>query len=635
MKFFRSVSVLMVSCLLSLSVLAAETWTINQKDADIRTFVEQIAEITGRTFIVDPGVKGKITVISNEKLGQQGIYEVFLTVLQIHGYAALEQDGVVKVIKQSVVKSSGVDLDNRNTQTGQDLVTRVIFVQNRSAMELVPLLRPMVAKYGHLAGVNSANAIIISDHAYNIERIQTLIKSLDILNSEEIEVVQLEEAWVGNIVGLLEKLVPEEVAAQANRANQGSRKIRVVADERSNSIILKGEKTYRDRIRALINKLDQPSAQNASSKVIFLNNADAKKMAELLKGFSGAVEKTQQQQGGKGAPPTSPTAILADEDLNALVIRAEPTVLAEIEDVVASLDVPRAQVLIEAAIVEVKGGMDNKLGIQWITNPENSENSGAPFAATQFSEGGATLSGVAASVAQSSLPDTGFILGFADEGLNIGAILQAVESQSNANILSTPSIMTLDNNEASILVGGTVPFKTTTQSGSGGNPFTTITREDIGTNLIVIPHIQNDGTIRLEVDQKTESVNTKSTEGAVDLETSKREIKTEVLVGTGETIVLGGLISDEVTEGVSKVPLLGDIPGLGVLFRAKFKRHEKVNLFVFIRPTIVKDKVTEFSQSKLNGIWELRMGDDLPPGQSPSFEQIFSGTAIPTKGSQK
>lgn len=616
-------SLIIAGLMLSISVMAADKWTINHKDGDIRAFIEQIAAISGKNFIVDPGVKGKITVISYKSLGKKGVYELFLSVLQLHGFAVLEQNGVVKIVKQSAVRSSGVELDLEGNASGQKLVTRVIFIQNRSAMELVPLLRPMIAKYGVLAGVASANAIIISDHAYNLDRIEIIVKTLDVVNSEEIEVIQLEEAWVGNITSLLEKLVPEEVAA-ANQKSNVSRRIRVVADERSNSIILKGELVYRDRIRKLIKTLDKPSIQNASSKVILLNNADATTMAEMLKGFSGAVEKSQQQAaGGKAAPPTSPTVILADKDLNALVIRAEPTVLSEIESVITSLDVPRAQVLIEAIIVEVREGVDDALGIQWVTNPENTTEKGQPFALTQFTEAGSNLSGVVTGAAAPvpTFSNTGILLGIADPDLNIGAILQAVESQSNTNILSTPSIMTLDNKEASILVGGTIPFRTTSQSNSG-NPFETISREDIGTTLVVIPHIQNDGTIRLEVDQKTESVAGKSTQGVVDIETTKREIKTEVLVNTGETIVLGGLISDEFTEGVSKVPFFGNLPGIGVLFRSKFTKHEKVNLMVFIRPTIVRDKVTEISRRKLSGLWELRFGEE---GETPTFEQLFNG----------
>jgi general secretion pathway protein D len=623
---FRSLCLGLMALMISVTVMAAGPWTINMKDAEIRSFVEQVAEITGKTFVVDPAVKGRVTVISNENLNEAGVYEVFLTVLQIHGFGVLESDDVIKVVKQADVKSLGGTLDVEQNIEGMNLVTRVIFIKNGSAMELVPLLRPMVAKYGHLAGVNSANAIIITDHAENIERINGLIGALDISSNDEIEVVQLQFAWVGNLVGLLERLVPEEVAAANERNRVTGGRIRVVADERSNSIILKGEEAYRTRIRELIKTLDTPSTQNASSKVIFLNNADSKKMAELLKGFSGAVEKSQQT--GDKAPPASPTAILADEDLNALIIRAEPTVLSEIEAVVAKLDIPRAQVLIEAAIVEVTGNVGDQFGVQWATNPQATADEGEPFIGTNFNEAGQSISGLISSVSTNGVPSLGegLLFGIADPEANFGAIVQALESQSNANLLSTPSIMTLDNSEATLLVGGTVPFRTTSQSTSGGNPFETITREDVGISLRVIPHIMKDGNVRLEVEQKTEAVLPKSDDGTVDIQTAKREITTEVLVAAGETIVLGGLIKDDVSKGVSKVPVLGSIPGLGVLFRAQFERHEKVNLLVFIRPTIIKGKVTDLSHNKLRGIWELRMdGDTLNNGETPSFEELFTG----------
>ncbi|AJQ96528.1 type II secretion system secretin GspD [Gynuella sunshinyii] len=608
---------------MSAYVVAEDSWTINLKDADIRTFVEQVAEITGKTFVVDPTVKGRITVISNEKLGKKGIYEVFLSILDIHGYSAVQQDGIVKIVKQADVKSIGLDVDLKDLAKGQKIVTRVIFVQNRLATELVPILRPMVAKYGHLAAVSSANAIIISDTAYNIERIETIIKSLDILNSEEIEVVPLEEAWVGNIVGLLESLVPEEVAA-ANDKSAVSGRIRVVADERSNSIILKGEAAYRDRIKKLIKTLDKPTTQSASSKVIFLNNANATSMAELLTGFSGSVEQSQKGS-SDSAQPITETAILANEDLNALVIRAEPFVLAELEGIINELDVPRAQVLIEAAIVEVSSSNAFELGIQLVSDYQELEN-GTPFVASQFGDGDSTISSIASNVSSTGLPTltNGLNVAAYTPDLNLGAILKAIQTDSKANLLSTPSVMTLDNSEAYILVGQTVPFETTTQTTSNSTPYKTITREDVGTSLTVTPHVQNDGKVRMEIDQQTESVIDNSSSGTTDKQTNKRQITTSVIVQDQQTIVLGGLIQEDINISAQKVPFLGDIPGLGVLFRSKSSSVTKTNLLVFIRPTIVSEKVTEISDSKLRGLWEMRIGYDEDSNSPPSFEQLFS-----------
>jgi general secretion pathway protein D len=597
--------------------IADETWIINHKDADLRAYVEQMALISGKTFIIDPTLKGKITIISSEPSTKSQAFDIFMSILDIYGFSAVPNGDVVQIIKQADIKSKGSGVDATPLFGEQEIMTRVIFVKNRSVNELVPLLRPMVAKYGHLAGVNSANALIISDTTANIQRMEALIATLDILNSEEIEVITLKEAWVGNIVGLLERLVPEEVAA-ANERSAGSGKIRVVADERSNSIILKGEAAFRERIRLLIETLDKPSTQNSASKVVFLNNADAVKLAALLNGFTGALA----QSNGNAADdkPVSPSAILADEDLNALVIRAEPEVMVEIESVIASLDIARAQVLIEAAIVEVSGNVSEMFGIQWGGNP----GAGPVAAVSQFNESGATISGLASSVVTGGMPaiGNGLSLGMLSSGLSFGAIIQALESQSNANLLSTPSIMTLDNNEASLLVGGTVPFRTTSQQSGSGNPFETITRQDVGTTLKVTPHIQKDGYVSLDVEQKTESVIPRSDDGAVDVQTSKREITTKVLVEGGQTIVLGGLIKEDVSQGVSKIPVLGNLPGIGVLFRSNFEKRTKVNLLVFIRPTIVREKSQAISAEKFQGIWELRLDGEAGV---PVFEQLFSG----------
>lgn len=617
-----------VAVLLSLSftVSAQESWQINLKEADIGAFISQVADITGKSFVVDPRVKGKVNVLTSEAMDSSGVYELFLSVLQVHGYAAVPAGDVVLIVQQNEVKQVGRDLNTQSANDSQEMLTKVIMIKNTPALDLVPILRPLVAKYGHLAGVKSANALIISDHAMNIQRIEQIIDRLDKSGSEELEVVQLKEAWVGNVVTMLQSLDPSKVSQGNGDNNNTAGSIRVVADERSNRLIIKGEKTARERIRHLIEQLDQPSYFSGSAQVIRLQYADATKLADLLKNLMGEVSSNdkdaQQVKGSVG--------IHADEELNALVVRAEPSLMKEIQELVASLDVRRAQVLIESAIVEVTGDVNDALGVQWVSGDLDN-----PVSMTNFSDAGPSLSTIATSVASGSYASaigSGLTVGGYSENngvLDFGVILQALQSDSNINLLSTPSIMTMDNQEAEIIVGQNVPFITgSTSSSTNSNPFTTITREDVGVTLKVKPHIHDGTDIRLEVEATAESVSATSVSGSADLITNKRSIKTMILTGNQETIVLGGLIRDDVIESESKVPWLGDIPVLGWLFRSSSSEHVKSNLMVFLRPTIVNNAETSraLTREKYNGIWEFEVSDQLGTDDiDASLERLFEG----------
>jgi general secretion pathway protein D len=603
-----------------------QNWQVNLKDADISAFIGQIADITGKSFVIDPRVKGKVNVISTDGMNEEAVYELFLSVLQVHGYAAVPAGDVIMVVQQNSVKQQGADLEAKIKKQSQEMLTKVLTIKNTPALDLVPILRPLVAKYGHLAGVKSANALIISDHASNITRIEQIIDKLDKSGSEELEVIQLKEAWVGNVVTMLQNLDPDKVA-QGKGSGGGAGSIRVVADERSNRLIVKGEKTARERIRQLIEELDKPSYFSGSAKVIRLQYADAKKMAELLKNLMSDGDTAGS---GKDAKKVKGKAsIHADEELNALVVRAEPSLLKEINDVVAELDVRRAQVLIESAIVEVSGNVTDALGIQWAVG-----NTDVPVAGTNFGTTGNSLNDIAAVATGASTGGlaSGLTLGAyreVDGELDFGAVIQAIESDSKANLLSTPSIMTLDNQEAEIIVGQNVPFITgSTSSSSNSNPFTTISREDVGVTLKVKPHIHEGSSLRLEVEASAESVATTSVQGQADLITNKRSIKTMILAADQETIVLGGLISDDITEAEDKVPLLGDIPLLGWLFKSKRTEHIKRNLMIFLRPTIVLDKAkaNTLTHDKFNGIWSFEMSDDFEVDDTNTrINNLFQG----------
>lgn len=591
-----------------------QTWKVNLKDADIRAFITQIADITGYSFVVDPRVKAKVTVISNAPMEREAVYELFLSVLNIHGFAAIPGEGVIKIVQQNEAKQTAENLGIFDRVPREQLVTRVIQVNNVNALELVPILRPMVAKYGHLAGVATANALIISDLVSNIQRIERIINELDSPSKYELEVVQLKDAWVGDMVKLLEELAPTEVGK--NRTPQS--KFSVVADERSNRLILKGDDNFRGKIRELIEKLDQPAAVTGTTKVIRLRHADAEKLAELLKGLMADITSAAAGAGGEGAAPpgTDKVGIYPDEGLNAIVVRAEPSLLKEVESVIEALDVRRAQVLIEAAIVEISDGLSRALGAQIAAG--DLDGSGSPAAFTNFTNVGISASAVLSAIAsQSETVSVGDIgaIAIGDRGgdrAGWGVLIQALATSGQAKLLSTPSIITMDNQESEIVVGQNVPFRTgQTATGTDGttNPFTTIERQDVGLTLRVTPSISDGELIRLDIQQETSSI-APSNESASDIITNKRQIKTSVLADDRETVVLGGLISENFTESEAKIPLLGDIPLLGVLFRSTTRDNTKQNLLVFLRPTILRNKEEsrQVSTDKYQGLIELNLG---------------------------
>ncbi|MAA72298.1 MAG: type II secretion system protein GspD [Bermanella sp.] len=598
----------------TLTLAEEQTWKVSLKDADIKAFISQVANITGYSFVIDPRVKGKVTIDSNTSMSKDDVYEMFQSVLQVHGFAAIPAGGIIKIVQQNDTKQEGgMPTALRTTKQSEQLITQVIQIKDTPALDLVPILRPMVAKYGHLAGVKSANALIVTDHASNVRRLEKIIERLDGSGVSELEVVQLEEAWVGDIVDILTSLDPEKVSqgGKTKEASGVAGRIRVVADERANRLIIRGEKSAREKVKNLIVSLDKPSKFSGKASVLRLQHADAKEMADLLKNLMGDVKDEK----GK-SQATNGVSIHADTGLNALVVRAEPSTMSEIKEIVSQLDIRRAQVLIEAAILEVSGNKDNRVGVQTALVDGDAVASGSsdtPLTATSFSDAGTSIIDMITGIASgTSLPlSSGLTLGGAGKaGSNDFAFLiQALESVSNTNLLSTPSVMTLDNQEAEIIVGQNVPFVTgqQTTSNSSSNLFNTIERKDIGTTLKVIPHVQDGKFIRLEVEQSTESVSTTTVEGQSDLITNKREIKTQILAEDGEIIMLGGLIRDAVEQSESKVPFLGDIPILGWLFRSSSEVHVKQNLIVLLKSSVILSKETnqEVLRRKYDGIYDV------------------------------
>ena len=634
-RLFQALIVALLLPFISLVHAQEETWRLNLKDADIRAFVTQVADITGYSFVVDPRVKGKVTVLSSAPMNRDEIYDLFLAVLQVHGFTAIPGKEVIKVVQQVDAKQSAESLDRFTEIPSEQLITRVIQIDNASALEMVPILRPLVAKYGHLAGVAAANALIISDHASNIRRIEQIVRELDSPPKYEVEVIQLNEAWVGDMVELLQELAPGELGQGGG--NNTARKYSVTADDRSNRLILRGDQSFRDKMRGLIKQLDQPSVTGGTTKVIRLKHADAANLTEILKGVMGEVVAEAGGGGGNsGAAGRSNFSVFADEGLNALVVRGEPSILQEAEMIVAALDIRRAQVMIEAAIVEISDELGKDLGVQLVAGDQSGGST--PIIGTNFADVGVSAGEVLGAILSDTFiaPTTGGITVGAGQlnsnGFSWGVLLQALSSSVAANLLSTPSIITLDNQESEIIVGQNVPFRTgqSTVTGDGTtNPFTTIERRDVGLTLKVTPTISADGLVRLVVEQSTESIGD-SIESASDIITNKREIKTTVLADDGETIVLGGLTTDDLQVKKSKVPLLGDIPYLGRLFSSESQRRVKRNLLVFLRPTIMLGKKESIAATdeKFNNLWEVNLGVrkklGLPdPENPPEKDSLF------------
>ena len=612
-----------------------ETWKVSLKNADIREFVAQVSVITSKSFVVDPRVKGNVTVISSTSMNKDTIYELFLSVLRVHGYAAVPTGNITKIVQQVLAKQSGNPKDFLRPAQSEELVTAVIPVRNSASEDLVKILRPLIPQYGHVAGISSPNVLIISDHAGNIARLTEIVNRIDIADNQTVEIVGLKDAWVEDMVGLLEELAPEQIGKGA----KGPNKVTIVASERTNSMVIKGQKVTVERVVQLISQLDVPANRSGTTKVIRLAHSSAVEMAEILR---KTIVDDENNKSNKVKISIQP-----DESLNALVIRAAPSAMLEIMDIIDSLDVRRMQVLIEAAIVEVTADFSRQLGSELFIADLSGGNT--PLGLTAPS---GTLSQILRNISLGNAgssddvgvsplinvdPGTSPLLAggrLNSDGTSFAAIIRALSTNGDVNLLSTPSITTMDNEEAKIVVGQNVPFRTgSTTSGSDGasNPFTTIQREDVGLTLEVTPNIHDGNLVQLKVHQEVSEVDPASlsvigAEGSADLITNIRTIDTTILVDDQEVIIIGGLIRDKETSNDSKVPLLGSIPGIGFLFRSSSTTTQKQNLLVFLRPTVLDSRaaITSATQRKFNSVYEVEI-----EGRDPSnvISDLFNGNA--------
>ncbi len=606
---------------------AAETFVINLRDADIRALAEQVSVITGRTLILDPTVTGEITVISQEPLDKKGVWDLFQSVLGVQGFAALRSGTIWRVIPQANVREAGGELSDDPDAGRLDVITRLVQLENFPAATAVAALRPLVAAFGYIEALPENNSLVITDSAENVDRLEEIARSLDQGDGSQVSTIGVRNGDATQIADALRSVLGGETGGLAPR---------VAIDARGSFLLVRGSPEMIEKVRLLVADLDQPGRQPPSlvpvTRVYRLNFADAISMVEVLRGVIGAqAGMTSAMVESVGPEPflpsdatsdgriatafgatdsvvdgatvselrfAPPVASLAAEDItiqaavniNAVVIRARAEVQRDLEKLVAQLDQRRPQVLIEAAIVEISGDIAEQLGVQLGFGNAAPE---LGFAATSFTNSGPSLNAILRILGSPVAPavSAGLSVGLsqADE---YSILIQALSQSTKANLLSTPSITTLDNQAASILVGQNVPFRTGTfaTSGTGTDPFTTIERQDIGITLSVTPRINQGDVVQLDVVQEVSSISNAVVPDAADIITNRRLIQTSVLADDGGTIVLGGLISDDSTSFKSGVPVLSDIPILGRLFRSDSKNGTKRVLFVFLRPTILRNR---------------------------------------------
>ena len=567
------------------------TITPNYKEADIRQIVEAVGEVTGRNFIIDPRVNAKVTMLSSTPMSAEAFYEAFLSILQVHGYVAVTSGDLIKIVPDATARQYAGPIGAGGTAGGDDIVTQVVLVQNVGAAQLVPILRPLIPQYGHLAAHPGSNMLIISDRSANVTRMMTIIRRIDQSNDEDIEVVRLEHASATEIVRIMTALTAQP------RSDGVPVTTSLVADARTNSVLIGGDKSERLRLRALIAHLDTPLEDGGDTQVRYLRYADAEELAtKLQQHFTTQVQATAGQ--AAAGPASNSVSVWADTQTNAIVINAPPKMMRSLMLIVDKLDIRRAQVLVEAIIVEVIADKTAELGVTWAVGGDSTN---SPISVTNFPDFGpgvVQLGGSAGSGGQidpTGLIGEGITLGLgriSDTGVSFAAILRAMEGDANTNIISTPSIVTTDNEEATLNVGQEVPFVTGSYSNTGNaggavNPFQTIQRQQIGVKLVITPQINEGNSLLLKISQ--EISNLASNVQAVDLITNQRIIETTVIVDDGEILVLGGLIEDVLRESEQRVPVLGSIPFIGNLFRSRKTDKVKTKLYVFIRPKILRD----------------------------------------------
>lgn len=655
-NLFARLTAAICAAVLCVSATAAE-YMPNFKDTDINEFISIVGKNLKKTIIVGDGIRGKISVRSYDMLNEEQYYQFFLNVLQVYDFAVVEMpSGVLKVVRAKEAKTSNIPVVEGNSMDGDEMITRVVPVYNVPVRELAPILRQLndQAGGGNVVAHDPSNVMMLTGRAAVVNRLVEIIERVDRAGDEEVEIVKLRYASASEMVRIIDSINK----SQGKAAATGKSEPRAVADDRTNSVIVSGDAKARSRIVNLIQRMDQELESSGNTRVVFLNYAKADDLVKVLQGVSASIQAEEQGNAqSRRSNSNRNISIDAHEDSNAVVITAEPDMMRSLEEVIRQLDVRRAQVQVEAIIVEVFEGDGATLGVQWV-----SEEGGG----TQFTNGIVPVGalGVALrqaedeTVTESYISDNGDpvqidttdqgdltalanLLGGANGLLagvirdGWGAVVQAVSNDSNSNVLATPHLTTMDNEEAFFIVGQEVPIITGTTTGDNNtNPFQTVDRQEVGIKLKVTPQINEGDAVQLTIEQEVSSV---SGATSVDISINKRQIKTTVIVDDGGTIVLGGLIDEDIQESESKVPLLGDIPIIGHLFKSTSTSKRKRNLMVFLKPTIVRDgvRMNEISRRKYNYIRAQQLkrhaeGVSLMPyEEQPSMPKWDDDMALP------
>jgi len=598
-KCFKK-TILAVMLLTAMPVWAADI-TLNFKNADIRAFIDFVAGFSGKNFLVDNRVKGTVSIVSPTAVDEVEAYNIFLSVLEVNGFATVDAGSVIKIVPRAEGKQKSVPVHVGNAKNNDTMVTQVLRLKYANSQQLVALIRPLISPNSHLVAYPRGNMLLLTDSSSNILRIQQVLKLLDRKDAVGVRIFTLKYASAGKLASTLAKLYPP--------APNSALGMKVIAHQPGNMLVVVGAPQVVNEVASVIEKLDiSPESDSDRLQVRYLKYAKAKGIESVLTSIMGA----------KAAPGKSLFAgdvkVVADETTNALLITADPSDIDAVGRIIDKLDVRRRQVLIEALIVEVSGNSIQRFGVEWMA----SGGAGAgvqsfqnikPVGAGLSTNAALATPGSVSTVLTATAP-TGLTLGVVNKALSIGALVHALESDNDANVLSTPNLLTLDNEEAEIVVGQNVPFITGSSASTGAanpNPFQTIERKDIGLTLRVKPQISGDDSVTLDIFQEISSIDTKAGVQGSDLITTKRSIKTKVLANDGQMIVLGGLMRDDETAKVQRVPCIGSIPVLGEPFKFSENTKTKTNLMVFLKPHIIKSSsyLESITNRKYNNIKKL------------------------------
>ncbi|MEQ7155609.1 type II secretion system secretin GspD [Brevundimonas aurifodinae] len=649
---------------------AMQDVVINMRGADIKDVAEQVSRITGRTLVLDPQVQGQVNVVSAEPLSRNGVWDLFLSVLRTSGYAAVRSGNVWRIVPQASVVQSGSS-ETGAAQSNQQIVTRLVRLRNLPSDQAVRALRPLVSSFGAIEALTEPNAVVVTDYAENIARVQQLAATLDRGGGSTFDSILLRHASAVDVAASVSQLLGSDAGGP-----------RVTADERSNVLLVRGDAADIAQARSIVAALDTPGGAGPVVRVVRLRNSDAESITEIVRGLLGgepaannpvarslrsdtglaslsasnrdaaalavnAISTPSEGGGslpqpGTGGPAARPAGftldgvtVQASPELNAVVMRGPPAMVEMLETLISQLDLRRAQVKIEVAIVEITGELGERIGVQLGLGGAVPEE--GVIGGTSFNNAGSDIATVLSVLGfpAGRLLSSGLSVAAGSEG-DFGALLQAVGTNAYANLLSSPSVTVLDNEPAEIVVGQNVPFRTGSfaTDGNSTNPFTTISREDVGLTLRVVPRVHEGETVRLEVSQEVSSLVTTSVTGAADLITNRRSLQTSVLADDGETIVLGGLVTDDRQSGTSRVPGLGSLPLIGGAFRSRNDSQTRRTLFIFLKPTILRDSAAvaasaQESYDRLRFAEPVRIDPSRPPALEtqqrlpPGVDEVF------------